>query len=81
MTFKNPKTDKYKPSEKISAKASASSLRSKIKFYYKDVLNSDITVTRLDLDADGKEISVTNKALKSYKYEIKLDRLVSILST
>jgi hypothetical protein len=77
MTFKNPKTNKYMPSEKISAKASAGSLKQRIKFYYRQVWGSEISVKRLDLDEDGNEISATNKTLKSYKYEITVTKLIS----
>ena len=45
-TFKNPKTDKYIPTEKISVNATSWALRDAIKGYYKDVKGSDISVER-----------------------------------
>jgi hypothetical protein len=52
-----------------------------VKGFYWSTLRSDIKVTRFDLDEDGNEISVSNKTLKSYRYEIEVVKLINDLST
>lgn len=52
-----------------------------MKGFYWSTLRSDIKVTRFDLDEDGNEISVSNKTLKSYRYEIEVVKLINDLST
>lgn len=81
LTFKNPKTNKYIASEKLKANLSAGDFLKKVKGFYWSTLRSDIKVTRFDLDEDGKEISVTNKTLKSYRYEIEVLKLIKDVST
>lgn len=81
MTFKNPTTGAYVPSEKIAADAPGYKLREKIRFYYRDVVGSDINVTRYDLDVNGTETKVSNGALHSYKYEIEVLKLIKAPTT
>jgi len=60
---------------------SAANFLKKVKGFYWSTLRSDIKVKRLDLDEDGNEIKVSNKTLKSYRYEIEVVKLINDVST
>jgi hypothetical protein len=74
-TFKNPKTDKYSPTIKISANATAWTMRNATKGYFKGVKNTDIDVVRYDMDEDGNNCTCSNKTVKTAIYEITATRL------
>jgi len=76
-TFKNPKTDKYIPTEKISVNATASQMRSAVYSYFNSVKSSDISVTRYQMDEDGNNCSCSNKTVHTNIYEITLLRLIT----
>lgn len=78
-TFKNPKTDEYSPSDKMSVNATASKLRDGIKGYYKAV-KGDIYVVRYQMDEDGNNCTVSNKPVKTNIYEITMRKLITDVS-
>jgi hypothetical protein len=80
LTYKNPATDAYVPSEQIPCDASAAVFASAIREYYQDTVGSAISVTRVDLDAAGAPTLVAAD-VAGYRYEIEVIKLIEGVST
>jgi uncharacterized protein YkwD len=80
LTYRNPVTNAYVPSEKIPCDASASVFRSAIWQYYVDTVGSAVAVTRVDLDAAGAPTLVAAD-VAGYRYEIEVIKLIEGVST
>jgi hypothetical protein len=77
VTFKHPNTGKFVVMGPIKCKATAAEFKNLIKKYYWDLIRSDIKVTRLDLDADGKNITIANTTLVTIQFEIEVIKLIA----
>jgi len=80
LTYQNPVTMAYVPSEKIACNASASEFASAIGEYYQDTVGSAISVTRVNLDAAGTPTLVAAD-IAGYRYEIEVIKLIEGVST
>jgi len=80
LTYKNPVTDAYIPSEKIPCNASASTFASAVSEYYQDTVGSAVSVTKIDLDAAGAPTLVAAD-VAGHRYEIEVIKLIEGVST
>jgi hypothetical protein len=65
VTFKHPNTGKFVVMSPIKCTATAAEFKAIIKKYYWDLIRSDVLVTRLELDAEGNDITIANTTLQT----------------
>jgi hypothetical protein len=78
LLFKNSKS-KFIASSSIKASASASDMKKAIdNIWWKDwSVRSRCTVVKVNLDSDGKDITISNGTMATVQYTISIDKLVA----
>ena len=81
LMFKSPKTSKFVVSGTIKCISTEAEFKAGVKDYYWKLLRSDIKIIRIDLDADGNNVTATNKTMVTIRYIIETGKLVASPST